>query len=242
MQLGYENLVIEVTRRCNMHCAHCLRGDAENMDMPEDVVDKMLSTVTYIDNITFSGGEPTLNLGIIRHVLEYVKEHNITVHQFYIVTNGKVVTDEFLALMVQWYAYCLDSYGDEECCGVALSKDEFHEQIDGHNVALLSALSFFRPEDKSTDFSKAMLINQGRAEDLSPRDYRKRENFEETLEVEDYGEDICCVNSTLYLACTGDIISGCDYSYGTMPEHKIGNVSDLQAFEELLQKAAEDAA
>lgn len=25
------NVVIEITRRCNMCCAHCLRGDAEKL-------------------------------------------------------------------------------------------------------------------------------------------------------------------------------------------------------------------
>ncbi len=241
MKIGYDSLVIETTRRCNMHCAHCLRGDAENMDMKTETVDRLLETAEYIDNLTFSGGEPTLNLDIIRHVLEYVKEHNICVHQFYIVTNGKVVTDEFLTLMVKWYAYCIDNYGEEECCGVALSKDEFHEQIDGHNVALLSALSFFRPEDKNTDFSKAMLINQGRAEGLSPRDYRKRENLPETLYAEECGDGIY-IESTLYLSCTGDIVLGCDHSYENMPNNTIGNVSDIDAFEKLLQDASNEAA
>ena len=27
------DVVIEITRRCNMCCAHCLRGDAEAVDM-----------------------------------------------------------------------------------------------------------------------------------------------------------------------------------------------------------------
>lgn len=29
------SVFIEVTRRCNMCCAHCLRGDAENIDIQE---------------------------------------------------------------------------------------------------------------------------------------------------------------------------------------------------------------
>lgn len=37
------NVFIEVTRRCNMCCAHCLRGDAESIDvykMHEDILNQ----------------------------------------------------------------------------------------------------------------------------------------------------------------------------------------------------------
>ena len=33
MEIYVESLVIEVTRRCNMRCEHCLRGDAQNLDI-----------------------------------------------------------------------------------------------------------------------------------------------------------------------------------------------------------------
>ncbi len=33
------SLILEVTRRCNMCCAHCLRGDAEDIDMEKETVD-----------------------------------------------------------------------------------------------------------------------------------------------------------------------------------------------------------
>ena len=33
------DVVIEITRRCNMCCAHCLRGDAESIPCVQDVCD-----------------------------------------------------------------------------------------------------------------------------------------------------------------------------------------------------------
>lgn len=36
------NVFIEVTRRCNMCCAHCLRGDAESIDIQEKYIDAFL--------------------------------------------------------------------------------------------------------------------------------------------------------------------------------------------------------
>lgn len=38
------NVVIEITRRCNMCCAHCLRGDAENVDIQEKYINAFLDS------------------------------------------------------------------------------------------------------------------------------------------------------------------------------------------------------
>lgn len=40
---GANNVFIEVTRRCNMCCAHCLRGDAESIDIQEKYIDMALA-------------------------------------------------------------------------------------------------------------------------------------------------------------------------------------------------------
>ena len=56
-KLNIYNLVLEVTRRCNMCCAHCLRGEAQNMDMQKETIDKLLDQTDSISMVTFSGGE-----------------------------------------------------------------------------------------------------------------------------------------------------------------------------------------
>ena len=88
------NVVIEITRRCNMCCAHCLRGDAENVDIQERYIDAFLDSFekgACISYIVFSGGEISLNIPAIRYILKAVKERNISVGSFYMVTNGKAV-------------------------------------------------------------------------------------------------------------------------------------------------------
>lgn len=37
----FDSLAVEATRRCNMHCAHCLRGEAENKDISYEVMDAL---------------------------------------------------------------------------------------------------------------------------------------------------------------------------------------------------------
>lgn len=47
------NLVLEVTRRCNIRCGHCLRGDVLNLDMPNELIERLLSMTDTIGSVTF---------------------------------------------------------------------------------------------------------------------------------------------------------------------------------------------
>lgn len=41
-KLIFNDLTIELTRRCNMACGHCLRGDTENVDLTGMDIDSVL--------------------------------------------------------------------------------------------------------------------------------------------------------------------------------------------------------
>ena len=75
------NLIFEVTRRCNLCCEHCLRGEAQNMDMTKETVDKVLDRVESISSLTLSGGEPTLNIPIIRYIFSEIRRMEIPMQQ-----------------------------------------------------------------------------------------------------------------------------------------------------------------
>lgn len=166
------NVVIEVTRRCNMNCAHCLRGDAQNLDISTDVIDRFFGAFAYgadISTITFTGGEISLNVQAIEYVLEKAKEKDISISSFYMVTNGKekeTILPLLLASM-KWYAYAYDN----EVSGLALSKDAFHEKIPSENERMLSAVSYFSQDKNMEDKQNITLINEGHAKDL--KNYRK---------------------------------------------------------------------
>ena len=53
-------LVIEIGRKCNLSCAHCLRGKSQDVTVDIDTVKKLIDEFEFIGNITFTGGEPTL--------------------------------------------------------------------------------------------------------------------------------------------------------------------------------------
>lgn len=220
-KLNVDELMLEVTQRCNMSCAHCLRGDANNVDMTEEVVNKALKDVESITSLCFSGGEPSLNVPIIEYTLQYCKEHDISVYSFFVATNGKKITIDFLMAMIKWYAYVDECGGESDMCELALSQDRFHEEIDPHNISLLGALSFFSSESKKTDFDSVYLINEGRAKDLDSR-FKKRTPNYYGLSGEVFEERIS-VETLLYISAIGDVKTDCDVAFDN-DACTIGNV------------------
>lgn len=228
-------VVIEVTRRCNMCCAHCLRGDAQNVDIMPEYIDKSFEKFrpgTSISSITFTGGEITLNLAAIWYTLEVVKRRNISVDDFYMVTNGKDASKmpEPASVSLAWWVYCHESdYCEEDFCGVAISGDEFHEDIDDDAYSIRSGLKYFREKDKKTDFSDVALINEGRAKALPSTVYRKEEPEDIYLDVTNLGADLLDISgASIYLNAKGDIVVGCDWSYESQDERKATNVAERE--------------
>lgn len=221
-QLNIDNLCIEITRRCNMACAHCLRGDAQTADINHEVIDKALENVTSIGTLTFTGGEPSLNVEAMRYTLEKCEEEGIFVSTFYVVTNGKSVSDDFLHVLVDWYVFCVENGGEGEYCGVALSKDRFHEPIPTRNELLLRSLSFFREDKFNRNNSDQWLLAEGRAVQIAGV---TRAVCDYLPEISVY-EDEVSIQDTIYVTVSGDVLAGCDWSYENQKHHKLGTVYD----------------
>ena len=51
-KIAIDHLLVEITRKCQLRCAHCLRGDAQNINMSPKIIDKLLESVCD-RNITF---------------------------------------------------------------------------------------------------------------------------------------------------------------------------------------------
>ena len=92
-ELSVNQLVIEVGRKCNLRCEHCLRGEPEDTTIDVAMVKKFLKEFTYISVITFSGGEPTINKDELLECIMYCKARNKKVT---IISNGTLIDDELL--------------------------------------------------------------------------------------------------------------------------------------------------
>lgn len=220
-KIQVDNLIIEVTQRCNLACEHCLRGCARNVDLNKSYVDSLLSQVDTIGSIVFTGGEPTLNLPIIEYVFDEIRRRKIPLGFFWIATNGVEKSLELAALLLKNVDLC----DEPEMMGVAISTDIYHDTETKSNP--LRYLSFY---DDSKEWSVTMerpLIAMGYAEEnqLGGRDYTPKED----ISVIDTYDDIIQVEE-IYLRANGEILADCDISYDLADEMAICQVENLTKF------------
>lgn len=107
MKFILHDLAIETTRRCNMHCAHCMRGESQNVDLTPDIIDAFFDNNEFerIDHICFSGGEPTLNPSIIIYTIDKIIRENINVCEIAMVTNGQIFVPELVEAFNRFNEY-----------------------------------------------------------------------------------------------------------------------------------------
>ena len=215
-----DSLILEVTRRCNMACRHCLRGDARNVDMSPAVVDAALSGVSQIGYLTFTGGEPTLNLPIIHYITRYIREHGIPLTAFTLVTNGKEPSMEVVKAMRSLYAMAKR----RRDCGLHWSNDPYH--VGTVEPAIYKDLPFYARHMEDIDlqnYSNSTLINEGRAHKNRLSGHAR--DGKEILRIEYCGdEESLRALSTVYVAANGNVIQDCDLSFERIDRERLGNV------------------
>jgi organic radical activating enzyme len=198
IRTSIDSLVIEVTRRCNMQCPHCLRGEPECVDIDLDYVEKLFDQIDQIDSITFSGGEPSLVPDKIRGIISLAKKHGVSFGNFYIATNAQDISDNFLMVVLELYCYCYNN----ELSSLEYSNDKFHDEVDQSNIRKIKAFSFGK--DRDSGLNEQSLINLGRAAD----NYGGR-----TLKLYKGEADGEHIYGDLYLNCKGNLVPSCDMSY-----------------------------
>lgn len=224
----FDDLALEITRKCNMKCNHCLRGDAENINMTMKTIEPLLSRTMQINTLVFTGGEPTLNIPLMKKILNYCKIHTIPVLNIYIVTNGKVVSDNFLRTMIDWYAYCIESNdgGMPDISGLSLSKDIYHEYIPEENINKLKAFALF-DEGHYRDFNKYPVLDRGRGANIANNINR---SITAEFSVLPNNDGSIQIDDVTYVSAKGDILADCDLSYDTMPNYTLGNTKNIDEF------------
>lgn len=142
-KLTFESIVIETTRKSNMQCAHCFRGNAQDIDIDFLHIDNLLDQTEVIGILEVTGGEPTWNLDAIEYILNGLCKRGIPLFGFVVHTNGLIYSDRFVKLL-EWCkkiidvscTNCLkdgDKYRANEAIGrclIDLSIDRYHEQHD----------------------------------------------------------------------------------------------------------------
>lgn len=223
--MNIHSLILEVTRKCNISCDHCLRGEPLNMNLKKEYIDTLLNQTDEIGLVTFTGGEPTLNVPIMEYFLEQCKQRNISIEGFYVATNGMNVPEEFVMFCLKMYSYCYS----KEMCRIDVSNDIYHRSEGSYDESLLSGLSFYgkKFEKDGFDYDRGRsLRKEGRSEsgvEINIID-------EEDIDLDHFNDDF-----DVYLNCKGEIINGCDWSYMNQSKHKVCDVGDLELYYKNLQ-------
>jgi hypothetical protein len=215
-KLSFDNVIIELTRRCNMTCSHCLRGDAQNLDMDLSHVEELFRKTDRIHTLSLSGGEPSLVPDKIIGIISLAEKYKIVIDNFYIATNAKVVSDNFIMAVIRLYLFC----GDNEISALQYSSDQYHEEpLWDENIRKLEALSF--TSDKGEINS---LLDMGNASYNCSCD--REVNIYAPIISDEFEDELFVSEGEIYLNCKGDISPSCDLSYEIQDELKICSVYD----------------
>lgn len=123
-------LSLELTRRCNMKCAHCFKGDAQNMDISNEYIDKLFGMIEEIYTLHITGGEPSLNLEGMKHLGNVIRKNKIIIHRLNVTCNGRTdTTIRFLDMLDELNKLVLNPKDTR----ITVSCDPYHS-VSGENI------------------------------------------------------------------------------------------------------------
>lgn len=217
-------LALEVTRRCQFECAHCLRGDVQKVDMSEEILETLFSQVDEVGSLLITGGEPSLY--DLSKILYSLKINNVIVDNFYIATNGHTISADFVVNCMKLYDYCEHVNTTSR---VDLSNDAYHQDmIYNPETELLGTLSWFG--NKNEDGDRYTPIRMGRAaEQFSEENTREPEEIRDVTTKEEFNEDL------VYISAKGGVSFGCNHSFDLIDENRVCEVKDLFNYYEGLE-------
>lgn len=183
-----ENLVLIITKDCNLKCKHCCRGENENSYMTDETIENIFKKINKIGKLTLSGGEPLLSkktLDIIVKIIKSIKTNNVSINSVQIVTNGTIYSDEMAKVLKELYSITKYNYYNS----LIISDDMYHHsEIDrlSLNEKLKSNIVLFKNliEELQINFNFNHLYaieDSGRAKQLEVEKFQKNYSDAENL-------------------------------------------------------------
>ena len=243
MKLYYSRLQIELTRRCNQSCLHCCRGESQNIDLSNKIVDIFFekNDIYHISNLLFSGGEPTLNGKTLEYIVDKIIEKEIIVDTFMLSINGLTYSKELIKGLNKLQKYIISkSENPVYQAGLLLiSQTQFHEVAKKEVVEKLKDLPYFHPIERYT-LNEKEILPYGRALEnglsKQQKDLSNLTDYQKNYKIKEYNNTTYLIIDYQYIAANGNIINSGFESYNLMDKYALGNV-ESQSIEELyLQK------
>lgn len=206
-----------------MNCKHCFRGEPQNVDISEDIIDQTLSQIDTVVNLTITGGEPSLNPKAIEWIINGITKYNIELLDFGVITNGKIYSQEFVDNLNRLSQCCILKSGGY----LRVSQDQFHEDIDPENINLYKKHCRFKCVAPKVFYKN--IYDEGNAH---LNGIGNVSNYDDNITVVLYDNHfIFPKDYELYINALGDVLFKGQYSYFTQEHRKIGNVLDKPILE-----------
>lgn len=132
-RITFNEVELQLTRRCQCKCKHCFRGEAEQKDITPDVIDGFLAQTEMIGLLHITGGEPTLNLDMMQYFLDQLYKNGVLLMKMTIETNGYENSERFVDLIKQYaemikicHSMDLKKPEIQYLISVSISKDRYH--------------------------------------------------------------------------------------------------------------------
>ena len=251
MGLELFELSIEVTRKCNLKCLHCMRGESQNIDITKEIIDEIFdnNNISAIHSISFSGGEPTLTPEIIVYIIDKIINKNINVYKIGFVTNGQIYSQEIINAFNRFNKY-RNNKVIEELEKTIIDKQEFNEILkrntDNHATILFSIDQFHKPipsKVKEKYILSAEGINISEKAPLEEDEIYKTGfatfgiDFEYELRKLKYVkiENNWVVMNPIYITANGNITSKGDGQYTDMDKINLGNIMNKKLYDVLAE-------
>ncbi len=154
---------LELTRHCNLRCAHCFRADLDQVEeIPFATVEKVLEQGKryHRPHIALTGGEPTLHSRFYE-ILDLIVSHN---YSFHYVTNGFNYASVFRRLF--------PLFENPLWVGVSVSLDgassEVHDSIRGKGSFSRALATIAIARTHKREVVVQMVVHRGNRKDLEP--------------------------------------------------------------------------
>ena len=238
------NLTVEITRKCNFRCRHCMRGQAQDVTITPRIIDRLFEQVEDVKGfILLTGGEVLLEMDMVVYFCNKLIESSWNPKFLQIGTNGTITSENERLIKLMEKVYNQKGI----ICGIFISDDIFHAEFDRQSTRL-KTYDYFRNNTKDICVSiKPLNVHDGKIE-LEPYGNAK-ENQEQLdnvywLTPKQIKHKISvidnCVMCQLSFLANGKISQhqDCDYKYED--NHILGNIL-LEDFKPIINRHNESS-
>ncbi|MFW9958800.1 MAG: radical SAM protein [Candidatus Odinarchaeota archaeon] len=234
-EIYIDELVISITRFCNLECDHCLRGDKQRRRIKDKYINALFQELSSrnirVGCVTLTGGEPSLAIERIDYIADAIHHYRLDVCYWHIATNGTCKSRKFMDAL----AHLARNVDDPETCTLRISFDIHHygqwEKEDFYQLQdeiLFEAGFDIQLSFRGAPLDDRLLVNMGRAENWGRT---KPQEFDIEVSVDNQ------ISISLMMNEKGDLFSACDLSWEVQDSHErfyLGNIEE--GFDETVVK------